>query len=248
VETRLHLDILPQPDPTTCGPTCLHAVYGYYGDRIPLGQVVREVPSLESGGTLAVFLACHALRRGYRARIYTYNLKLFDPTWFGPGAADLRSKLEAQARAKPVPRLRRATEAYLEFLDRGGELRLEDLTPSLIRRYLARGRPVLSGLSSTYLYRSAREIPETSEEDDVRGEPAGHFVVLCGYDSAVRQVLVADPLHPNPLAPGHFYEAEIDRVLCSILLGVITDDAKLLIIRPPERPESRADAGTDRCQ
>ena len=32
--------------------------------------------------TLAVLLGCHALRRGYEATIYTFNLQVFDPTWF----------------------------------------------------------------------------------------------------------------------------------------------------------------------
>jgi hypothetical protein len=237
VETRLHLEMLPQPDDTTCGPTCLHAVYQYYGDRISLDQIVREVPALPGGGTLAVFLACHALRRGYRARIYTYNLALFDPTWFGTPAVDIRAKLEAQRRAKDVPKLQRATEGYLDFLERGGDLRMEDLTPALIRKYLTRGAPILTGLSSTYLYRAAREFGPASEEDDIRGDPAGHFVVLSGYDRETRRVLVADPLYPNPLAQSHFYEAGIDRVLCAILLGVITYDAKLLILSPPKGPQ-----------
>jgi len=242
VETRLHLEMLPQPDDTTCGPTCLHAVYRYYGDRIPLDRLVREVPALPGGGTLAVFLACHALRRGYRARIYTYNLALFDPTWFGATPVDLRVKLEAQRRAKDPPKLHQATEGYLEFLERGGELRMEDLTPALVRKYLTRAVPILTGLSSTYLYRTAREFGPACEEDDVRGDPAGHFVVLSGYDRETRRVLVADPLYPNPLAHSHFYEAGIDRVLCSILLGVITYDAKLLIIEPPRGFQRGTDA------
>ncbi len=83
----LHVDILPQPDDTTCGPTCLHAAYRYYGDIISLTQVIREVRKLKGGGTLAVFLACHALKRGYQAKIYTYNLHVFDPTWFIEGQA-----------------------------------------------------------------------------------------------------------------------------------------------------------------
>src|SRR5437762_675447 len=33
---RLPVETLPQPDETTCGPTCLHAVYRYWGDREPL--------------------------------------------------------------------------------------------------------------------------------------------------------------------------------------------------------------------
>jgi hypothetical protein len=81
--------------------------------------------------------------------------------------------------------------------------------------------------------------------------PAGHFVVLCGYDPGERAVMVADPLHPNPLAmqagvaakspPGsrpaaasHRYSMDIQRVLCSILLGVVTYDANLLILEPDE--------------
>ena len=35
---------------------------------------------MEHGGTFAVFLACDALRKGYCATIYTYNLMVFDPT------------------------------------------------------------------------------------------------------------------------------------------------------------------------
>ena len=79
--TKLELEMLPQPDDTTCGPTCLHAVYRYYDDPVPLPQLIDEVEPLSTGGTLAVSLACHALRRRYRATIYTYNLTLFDPTW-----------------------------------------------------------------------------------------------------------------------------------------------------------------------
>ena len=48
----LDLTILPQPTETTCGPTCLHAVYRYYGDKISLPKLVDEIPYLEDGGTI----------------------------------------------------------------------------------------------------------------------------------------------------------------------------------------------------
>ena len=76
------LKILTQPDDSTCGPTSLHAVYQYFDDDISLDQVIKEVSFLEEGGTLAVMLGCHALKRGYKVKIYTYNLHVFDPTWF----------------------------------------------------------------------------------------------------------------------------------------------------------------------
>lgn len=246
MEVHLPFTILPQPNDTTCGPTCLHAVYRYLGDPITLEQVIEEVPMLEGGGTLAVLLACHALRRGYQALIYTYKLQLFDPTWLAPPGTDLRQKLRAQMTFKDDPRLHLATEGFLEFLDLGGELRFEDLTADLLRRYVRLGTPVLTGLSATYLYRTAREYGFNGDFDDIRGEPSGHFVVLCGYNKQTRAVRVADPLLPNPVADTQIYEVDIRRVICSILLGVLTYDANLLIIRKRRHENSQPQGHTDR--
>jgi hypothetical protein len=229
-DLRRKLRIQPQPDDSTCGPACLHAVYSFYGDDLPLDQVVSEVTPLDTGGTLAVHLACHALRRGYKATLYTYNLHMFDPTWFS-GKADLRSKLEEQARIKRKKKLVTATKAYLEFLDLGGEIRFEDLRSRLISRYLDRGTPILTGLSSTYLYGSSRESgTDVLRDDDVGGEPTGHFVLL--HDRAPGgRIHVADP-YRDPGFDSHYYEVSMERVLGAVLLGVITYDANLLILTP----------------
>lgn len=232
METRLHLGILPQPDDYTCGPTCLHAVFQYFGDDVPLEEVVEQTPRLENGGTLAVWLACQALTRGYRAKIYSYNLQLIDPTWFLIPGVNLSNKLREQLEYKKGRAIRTATEAFLEFIELGGEVRFEDLTTRLIRKYLRKQIPILTGLSSTYLYQTMREFGPNDEFDDVRGEPSGHFVVLCGYDKERRTVLVADPLHPNPVSDTQSYEVDIERLLCAILLGVLTYDANLLILEP----------------
>ncbi len=234
MECRLRLNMLAQPDDSTCGPTCLQAIYDYYGDHIALPELVEQIPSLAAGGTLAVNLACHALRRGYRATIYTYNLKLFDPTWFMPDAPDIAARLRAQSSVKNSPKFNVATQAYLDYLALGGQLRFEDLTGSLLRRYLSRGVPILTGLSATYLYRSARERGTAMDYDDIGGEPAGHFVVLCGYDRPARSVLVADPLLPNPFAATNQYLVNRNRLLCSILLGILTYDDNLLVIEPAQ--------------
>lgn len=239
MEHRLTVDILPQPDNFTCGPTCLHALYRYYGDEVPLEQVIAEVPRLDEGGTLDVLLACHALGRGYYATIYTYNLTIFDPTWFPCDGPELAQRLRAQLVHKPLPKLAIATAAYLEFLARGGRIRFEDLTGALIRKFLNRGAPVLTGLSATYLHRTAREFGPDLQSDDIRGSPTGHFVVLCGYDRLKREVLVADPLETNPISGANQYVVSIDRVICAILLGIVTYDANLLII---EKAPARAGA------
>ena len=235
--TTLHLPvkILPQPDETTCGPTCLHAIYRYWGEEEGLDAVISRTRKLEEGGgTFAVFLACDALRKGYEATIYTYNLTVFDPTWFAPGV-DIAERLRQQKQVKKDKRLQHATEGYLDFLEMGGRLRFTDLSRRLVRGLLRRGFPLLTGLSSTYLYRTAREFGAEDKPDDVRGVPSGHFVVMGGYDRKKRSILVADPYGPHPFGPSHEYWVNIDRVIGSILLGIVTHDANLLVIHPPKR-------------
>jgi hypothetical protein len=177
-------------------------------------------------------MACHALARGYKATIYTYNVQVFDPTWFHSGNDCLVERLAAQEKASSSKRVRLACNEYLDFIRLGGKLRMEDLTSELIRRFLKNSTPILTGLSATYLYRAMREFGRDAIPDDVRGSAVGHFVVLCGYDQSNRTVLVADPLHPNPMASEQTYAVEVDRLKNAMLLGILTHDANLLIIEP----------------
>lgn len=238
MDTRLAFEILPQPDSETCGPTCLHAVYRYFGDEMPLARVIAECDRLEEGGTLAVLLGCHALRRGYDAAIYTYNLQVFDPTWFYPKPQPLAEKLTAQMAVKDFPKLHVASRGYLDFLALGGEIRMRDLSRALIREHLNNSIPILTGLSATYLYNEPREFGPRWEPDDVRGVPAGHFVILCGYDRANKQVHIADPYQQNPLGAERLYSVGVDRAINAILLGILTYDANLLVIQP-RKPRKR---------
>lgn len=234
---QLELTVQPQKDDTTCGPTCLEAVYRYYGYDTSLDRLAAEVVTLPGGGTMAVWLACHALQHGFDADIYTYNLHIFDPTWF-QGETDLAERLVEQSNFKRDASLSHATEGYLEFLRLGGQLRFQELNGQLIRRILNREQPILTGLSATYLYNCARE--HRNQYDDVRGEPAGHFVVLRGYDKAARAVSVADPLLDNPRYGAHYYTVKIDRLVGAILLGILTHDANLIVIAPRERSTAPA--------
>lgn len=234
MDIHLPVQMANQPDDVSCGPTCLQAVYRYYGIDPPIKKLIEEVRMLREGGTMAVFLANHALRNGFKATIYTYNLQLFDPSWFSDDSVPLATRLKKQARYKKASKLQVATRGYLEFLKLGGEVRLRDLTPRLIRKYLKRDKPILTGLSSTYLYHATREIPDTCEDDDIRGEVAGHFVICCGYNSEEREVLIADPWAEHPFGEESYYSVDMERLMGAILLGVITYDANLLIIEPKE--------------
>lgn len=237
MKKNISLTIQRQPDNTTCGPTCLHSVYKYWDDDISLNKVIKEVTQFEKGGgTLAVILANHALQRGYNATIYTYNLFLFDPTWKELPSCEIAVLLEKQLALKGDNiKFKMASEAYIHYLKSGGEIILfADMKAELIQSILSNDFPILTGLSSTYLYQSPREIYETTEYDSLKGEPGGHFVVLSGFDVDKNEVLVADPYLPNPFANKHYYTVKTDQLVTAILLGVMTYDGNLLIISPKE--------------
>lgn len=242
----LPVRILPQPDDETCGPTCLHAVYRYWGEPLGLDEVIESARSLNvSGagrGTLAVMLGADALARGYDATLFTFNLHVFDPTWFDErGRSDptvLRAKISAQTEAKSGTssgvggRFAVASASYQEFLRLGGSIRFRDLTSGLIASFIRAGKPVLTGLSATYLYRCAREYGPNDDYDDIRGFPTGHFVVIHGYDEATDRVTIADPLEDNPGFESQGYTVPMARLIPAIMLGVLTYDANMLVIEP----------------
>ncbi len=222
-----------QPDAVTCGATCLHALYRHHGLDLPLARIAREIPQLKNGGTHGVMLGRHALRHGFRVEIVTYNLLMFDPTWFRAPGADLRERLARQAEVKNRRGFLRASHHYQKFLDEGGRITMEDLSEDLFRRFLDQGLPLLTGLSSTYLYQEARMIAETNLPDDLRGTPEGHFVVVCGHHAAAKSAWIADPHHPNPLGREPVYSVPFRRLLTAVLLGIVTYDANLVILHPP---------------
>ena len=228
--------ILTQPNDVTCGPTCLHSIYHFHGDPVSLSQVIEEVQYLESGGTLAILLGLHALKRGYDVTINVLNLDIFDPTWF-IHETNLIEKLELQMRHKKNRKLHQASMAYIEFLKLGGEVISKDISSRFLKESFSKYGPILSGLSSTYLYRFSRELTDSNDMcvyDDIRGYPGGHFVVLSGHCPNSRTFLVADPYSKNPHAK-LYYGVRVSRLINAILIGELTYDANLLFIRPKKR-------------
>ncbi len=221
----LDLEMSAQPTETTCGPTCLHAVYQHLGDALSHEAIMAETATLPGGGTLAVHLGRHALERGHRATLYSFNLDLLDPTWFEAPEV-LPNKLAEQAALRRNKKLRATSAAYARFLEAGGVLRMEELSHAMIRSHLDRGTPLLAGVSATFLYRCMRE-RDDGTEDDLGGTPQGHFVVVAGYRAD--QVLVVDPWAPGQTEAQRYW-VPIRRLVHAVLLGVLSYDGNLLAL------------------
>ena len=110
---ELQVERFTQPDEVTCGPTCLRKVYHYFGLDLPLDDVLGEIDRNEDGGTLAVFLGLAALKRGFHAQIYPYDLRIFDPTWHHLSREELTEKLRLRIPHLTRAKARRSATAYL---------------------------------------------------------------------------------------------------------------------------------------
>lgn len=229
-----------QPDDITCGPTCLKTVYRYYGLDPRLEEIIAELPAVEGGGTVGVFLGLHALERGFEATIYPFSLATFDPTWYELDTPELLAKLALREQAIGDPKLRQVTAAYREFLRRGGRIEFHDLTEWLIHTLVAEGTPVLTGLCATYLYRTARL--GAVDYDDVGGSPEGHFLVICGSLPDRREFVVRDPSRHIPFSRDGRYTIAGERLIQAILTGDSTYDAVFLTIHPADDGEAETDA------
>ncbi len=62
-------------------------------------------------------------------------------------------------------------------------------------------------------------------------------MVLSGYDPSREEVIVADPLKDNPRYGGQTYRVKMDHLIASILLGIVTYDANLVVIMPKHSEE-----------
>ncbi len=228
---QLNVTVSKQPDDESCGITCLQAIYRYYGNEIPLETLKSEVEHWQTGGTVSVNLGRHALNSGFNAEIYPYNIKLFDPTWKKLNSKELQNKLNLSRKRTRSKKQKKVIGFYLDFLRKGGILKFDDLDEDLFDKLFSKKKPIIVGLSATYLYQSMRETPD-NEENDIIGGPVGHFAVVSAWDRAKRLVAIHDPMRKNPFSETGTYMLPFTKFTNAVMLGVLTYDENLLVISP----------------
>lgn len=233
-----------QPDDVSCGPTCVAQVLAAYGELRPISELIGLVRRNPDGGTLAVHLGQLALDLGYRARLYPFGLRVFDPTWWELDGDELVQRLTARRARLADPFEQEVVGAWIRFVESGGQVHFREPSAALLVSILAHGRPIICGLNATWLYREAREDPWTNQPDDIGGAQVGHFVTLVGYTGGGLHIHVNDPSESAPFAAGGDhgdlrngrYPLPADRLIHAILLADWTRDAMLLEIWPHTPP------------
>ncbi len=194
-----------QPTNTTCSPTALSMLLSYYDHDVSVDDISANVPQVknEKGddfGTINQQMATWCKSLGFDVVLYTADVQVIDQSWSKLSSMEVIERLEARKTGLKVPSLgdlwdTAYCQAYIEFIQYGGKLRIVNaITSNLLYELLEKG-PVLPCLSFSTLYGKGRISNSGEKEtkpDDVNGKAWNHSVIIYGNDEQ-GNFLVADP-------------------------------------------------------
>ncbi|MBL8159148.1 C39 family peptidase [Candidatus Saccharibacteria bacterium] len=203
-----------------CSQTALAMLMSYYGHPMSVEDVMRTVPQGRDeqgnpyGSNLVQELAAWCLSAGFGVRMHTFDCQIIDLAWEGLPATELINRLEAargvRISAAQGPHIsNQYIDAYLNFLKRGGNLRIEPFPRARLLYELLQKAPVVVAVCFNTLHNAG-------------GSETTHTVLVYGYDPQ-GNFLVADP-----------YEGRIvvdpERLVCAISAAQIECDNVLFQI------------------
>jgi len=239
---ELKIERAIQPDDSSCGPTSLKMALSFFKDDKSIDEIKKHVKMFKGIGCYDSHLALGAIELGYTPIVYSFNRRIFHPSWSDLNADKLlekliekKKKLEGEKK-KPdanLSQLRKdliSIEGYIELLKKGVELHLSPLSRDLILKYLKEGLPVIVALDMSYLYSAP------NFDDEFEMEHTTHFVVIYGFDPSDNTFLIADPWYEIKLDNKNGkYKRDTDIIINAILYADYCNDADLLIIKKGDK-------------
>jgi len=216
-----------QIKPYSCMPACLQEIFGYYGEQISQEEIMKisENPKL---GMALVEAGIFSLKHNYRSLIITNNINIFDPTWFRLDSNKL--KLNLNKRAKFVDDLSQfMIDKYIKFLNLGGEINFETISPSLLKKYLSIKIPIIMELASTFIYKLAKSSRPGLFDDAIRGQIEGHGVVIAGFDDKDNFLIIDPNSKKSPSKIGVYWVNSAELMMSFALL----EGKSILLIKKP---------------
>lgn len=194
-----------QPTNTTCSPTALSMLLGYYGHEISVGDISTKVPQVknskgENFGTINQQMATWCENLGFDVVLYTADVQVIDQSWSKLSSIEVIERLEARKAGLKVPSLGELwndayCQAYIDYIKSGGELHIVNAITSNMLYELLKEGPLLPCLSFDTLYgkgRTSNAGENKTKPNDINGKAWNHSVVIYGNDEG-GNFLVADP-------------------------------------------------------
>ena len=220
-----------QPTNTTCSPTALSMLLGYYDKEFTVAEISDKVPQVynnknEPQGTINQQMATWCLSLGFDVSLYTFDCQVVDQSWAGLTNEKLVERLKYRKDGWVVPQMGEAwtkayTQSYIDFIEAGGKLTIQPAVTSALLYDLLQNGPILPCLCYNTLYgvgRTKNFDEHKSADDDVNGRTWNHSVVIYGNNEE-GNFLIADPYNKPGL---HVIEPE--RLIAAISTAQIECD------------------------
>lgn len=212
----------------------------YYGKSLTPEDIVKSVPVIrsehgEDWGTINQNLATWCLSLGYSVVMYSSDFQILDTSWKGMEKAGLLERLRAVKNHRNVVTLGKKfseiyVQSYIDFINAGGELRVEQFITTPLLDSLLENGPVLACVCMNTYYGHGRQADgaalRTNVSDDTRGKLYNHSVVVHGKDDE-GSYLIADPW----ATPG-MYAVEPEKLVLAVQAAQIECDNLLFQVIP----------------
>lgn len=206
-----------------CGPNALAQLMSFYGKEVDPLELVKQTRMMGDFGTWDADIGKTATLYGFKPRIITLNINTFTPQWYSLGKQALIKKLQQRAKKVKGKLQKQNAQSFVDYLRAGGKLAFKPISREFLIDRLKK-RPIIVGLSSTYLYKLP---PKKQQKIDADFEN-GHFVVLDGYDPKTDKFSVVDPWYKIPFSKSGRYKLKSDELIAAIYLGEATYDCTVL--------------------
>ncbi|MBD3362355.1 hypothetical protein GF362_01395 [Candidatus Dojkabacteria bacterium] len=188
-------NIKQKADSSACGPSCLQAIYKYYGKDLKLKMILEDLHIDKDTSTYVSQLARHLNTNHLSTTLISSNPFVVSPDWKAKPKKvvikELKEWILHHFNKGKVENIWIKEALYLLFyLQEGGNLKISNITTDLIDKYLEDQNLILCCLAENWIW-GKRKISKVVEYDNIKGHVNGHFVIV--YDKNKGDYQISDP-------------------------------------------------------
>jgi len=198
-----------------CGSVCLLNIYTYFNIPKSLEQILIELNIGQADTSYLPQLARNCNDQKLDTIILSSNPHTISPTWKDKTREEIIAMLKKWISHNSNDGWLKAAIFLLFYLQEGGNIKIVDLSTSIIDTYLNKGYIILSCLEESWLWEK-RKIDNKVEYDDTKGHTRGHFVVIYGKEND--NYLISDPYPTGLPNKEGLYQVGKQKLLVSTLL------------------------------
>lgn len=177
---KLKVPLFKQPkNSVLCGPTCLKMLYWYYGERLDLEDIKKEM-RMYNWGTLITELGRSLLKHNFNVALTTFNTRWFPNTFKSMSSNDLKRYIIKKMHTSK--KQKRLLKSMVSFIEEGGKLKVDIVTEKDIKKAIKSKNPPIICIDNKVLFGK-------------KPGKRGHFVIPVGINKD--KIVINDPHSKN---------------------------------------------------